>query len=722
MKKTFITIIVSLYCANICAKQSPSTESKPVSFISKIVNIDFNKTAISSDLKLLLADRYYFKDKTPCNTNTLSARAESMGLTTEEYINKIRSLRPAILDDRYFYLTVDQCDAGGTPMLTGIELCTEALCGAEYMKRSSDLWLDDELQPTVKRQATTVVHMPLPYDKEKKLWKVTGWYLESSEETGEVMQSKQIAFEGYTNEENFANRQHVSAFKSFYESGNLKSIYHYNAQNKRDGKAETYFDEKDKIAETLTFKDGQPEGEYIVYHENGAVESKRYFAQGKIKDGECPHFYDNGVLKQKHSYLNQKLEGPAFEYFPDGKIKGKYSYSKGTIVGTSTEYYSTGKIRGVYHRNNQGENDGTFEQYSEEGKLLSKATYKNGKQLSAQSWYGNGHPKEESSFDSEGRKHGAVKEWFSNGKPASSKMYKHDVLDGDSEKWYENGHRESVYPYKNGMLNGDAKHWNEQGKLTYTTEYKDDKKQGADRRWSERTGKLVEEVMFANDERNGLKREFNDRTGKVLSALPYVDGDKEGTEEAYDEDGIKYIRCYHNDKELSELYAPTDVTNKAKQGDSTAQYHLGKYEFECTNYDAAMKWLTQSAEQNHPGALLFLAYAYNDGDGVAQDSKKYLSYLFKAAELGESDAQLEVGYLNLIGEGMPKNLPEAYKWIKKSADQGNARAHYNLGLMYRNGDGVEKDLNKAKLHLTAAVKGGVKPALAALKELTPQTK
>lgn len=64
------------------------------------------------------------------------------------------------------------------------------------------------------------------------------------------------------------------------------------------------------------------------------------------------------------------------------------------------------------------------------------------------------------------------------------------------------------------------------------------KKQGADRRWSERTGKLVEEVMFANDERNGLKREFNDRTGKVLSALPYVDGDKEGTEEAYDEDGI----------------------------------------------------------------------------------------------------------------------------------------------------------------------------------------
>lgn len=81
-----------------------------------------------------------------------------------------------------------------------------------------------------------------------------------------------------------------------------------------------------------------------------------------------------------------------------------------------------------------------------------------------------------------------------------------------------------------------------------------------------------------------------------------------------------------------------------------------------------------------------------------------------------------MGYLNLIGEGMPKTCRKPISGIKKSADRGNAQAHYNLGLMYRNGDGVEKDLNKAKLHLTAAVKGGVKPALAALKELTPQTK
>ncbi len=44
------------------------------------------------------------------------------------------------------------------------------------------------------------------------------------------------------------------------------------------------------------------------------------------------------------------------------------------------------------------------------------------------------------------------------------------------------------------------------------------------------------------------------------------------------------------------------------------------------------KWLTQSG-RNHPGALLFLAYAYNDGgdNGTEASKKTYLSYLFKAA-------------------------------------------------------------------------------------------
>ncbi len=117
-------------------KQPPPAVPKPITFVAKIDNIDFNKTAIDSDMKLLLADRFHFKTKTPCNKNTLSGRPESFGLTSEVYAAKIKSLLVEILSERYLFLTIDQCDRGGTPMLTNIEVCTEALCGAEFMKKN----------------------------------------------------------------------------------------------------------------------------------------------------------------------------------------------------------------------------------------------------------------------------------------------------------------------------------------------------------------------------------------------------------------------------------------------------------------------------------------------------------------------------------------------------------------------------------------------------------
>ncbi|WP_016600001.1 hypothetical protein, partial [Yersinia pestis] len=241
--------------------------------------------------------------------------------TSEVYAAKIKSLLVEILSERYLFLTIDQCDRGGTPMLTNIEVCTEALCGAEFMKKESYLWLNQDLKATVKRQATSVIPMPLTFDKEKQLWKVAGWFIESSEETEELIPSKLLAFEGYTDDETFKTQKFVSTFKSYYSSGNIQHILTYNKEGKEDGKYDSYYDEKGKLAETLVFKNGLVNGEYIIYHENGAIESKRHFIDSKIADGECPHYYDNGKIKENHSYLNNKLEGKYFEYFPDGKIK-----------------------------------------------------------------------------------------------------------------------------------------------------------------------------------------------------------------------------------------------------------------------------------------------------------------------------------------------------------------------------------------------------------------
>ena len=717
MYKSLFTIIILLYSASSYAK-SESPPASTITFIAQIDHVELNKTALSHDMKLVLADRFYFKTSNPCETNSISARPESMGLTDKAYADKLKKLETPFLDDRYFFMTINQCDGNGTPMLTDIKVCTTELCGAEYTKKMSTVWLDETLKPTAKRLAIYFIQSPLPYDDEKKQWKVTGWYISS---TDNQSSTKQIAFEGYTDTDNFSDSKFISSFKSWFESGKIKNIANYNPKGERDGKYESYYNSNGNVYESLSFSNDLINGEFITYYENGAIESKRHFNNGKIKDGECPHFYEDGKIKQQHSYLNSKLDGPAYEYYPDGKLMQENFYQQSVLIGKDTSYYQSGKISSIHNRNSRGQYDGANERYSEEGKLLSKSVYKDGKQISVQTWYENGQKEEEKHFDEQGQLNGLVKQWYKNGNLAKSQNYKHDILDGNSEEWYENGIPESLYPYKNGKTDGIAKSWNKYGKLTYSIEYKNGVENGAYRNWSKNTGKLTKETLYVNGIRQGVEKEFNDRTGKLLTSTQYVNNKRHGTEETYDQNGIKYITCYQNDQKLSSLDNPTQIKDNATTGDSSAQFALGKYEFICVNIDEGIKWLTKSAEQKNTDAIYFLATAYK-GNGIPANNEKYLAYLQQAATLGSSNAQAEIGYLYLIGKELPQNLPDAGVWFKKAAAQGNFAAHFYLGRMYQNGDGVERNMEKARFHLSNAAEGGIEPALKALNELEHQTK
>ncbi|HGM5492056.1 TPA: hypothetical protein ACKP1B_003732 [Serratia fonticola] len=721
MRKLLLSVLVACYSSTVYSQTANQAAPEPLTFIAKIDNIEINKTAIDGDLKLIRADRFHFKTTTPCDNDALSGRPESFGLAPKAYLEKIQGLVADILDERYFYLTVDQCNAEGqgTPMLTNIERCTESLCGAKYMQTSSAIWLNDEQQITAKRQATSVVSLPLVFDKEKQLWKITGWYIASSEETEELMPAKQIAFEGYTDDEHFKTQKFASTFTSYYASGNVQAIFNYNQQGLRDGKQQTYFDEPGKLATISSTKNGLLSGESIFYHPNGAIEAKIHYVDNKFVDGEHLYYYDDGKLQAKYAYLNNQLEGPAYVYFPNGKLKSESIYKKGKLIGKNTVYFDTGKVRAISNKNDQGQYEGANEEFDGNGNLTSKSTYENGKQLSSQNWFENGNKRSEIPYDREGRKHGIAKEWFQNGQLSKSTSYKHGVLDGDSQEWNENGQPNAFEPYKEGKRHGEVKYWNELGKLKYTTQYKNDKKHGPDRRWSVQTGKMVEEISYVEGINNGLQKTFNDRTGRVLDATPYVNGIIHGTKETYDADGVSAIECYREGQSLATLNNPGEVKSKAAKEDAQAQRQLGEYYSGCGEYGTAMKLLEKSAAQNNAEANIFLAKSYGEGIGVNQDQQKYFTYMHKAAELGSGYAQAIVAFLHLTGQnGVTINFPEAYKWNMKAAKQGIPEAHYYLGWMYANGDGVEKDVEKSKHHFTVAASAGIEDALEALKQLT----
>ena len=114
MVKPLLTIITLLYCASSSAK-SGSPPASTITFIAQIEHVELNKTALSHDMKLILADRFYFKTSNPCETNSISARPESMGITDKAYADKLRNLETPFLDDRYFFMTINQCDGNGSP-------------------------------------------------------------------------------------------------------------------------------------------------------------------------------------------------------------------------------------------------------------------------------------------------------------------------------------------------------------------------------------------------------------------------------------------------------------------------------------------------------------------------------------------------------------------------------------------------------------------------------
>jgi TPR repeat protein len=101
------------------------------------------------------------------------------------------------------------------------------------------------------------------------------------------------------------------------------------------------------------------------------------------------------------------------------------------------------------------------------------------------------------------------------------------------------------------------------------------------------------------------------------------------------------------------------------------------------------------AENGNATAQRMLASMYEQGDGVAKDMSKAITWYRKAAALNDDVAQFYLGYLYYQAMGLKKDYKQAFIWFSKAAQQGNADFQYNLGNLYRYGEGTEVDLKSA---------------------------
>jgi TPR repeat protein len=114
--------------------------------------------------------------------------------------------------------------------------------------------------------------------------------------------------------------------------------------------------------------------------------------------------------------------------------------------------------------------------------------------------------------------------------------------------------------------------------------------------------------------------------------------------------------------------------------------------------------LKELANAGSPMSMVYIAHAYQVGNGTDKDVAEAERWYRRAAEAGSVCALHALGRLYLI----QKRHDEAFRSFRFAAAAGFSPAMFQLGRMYFFGKGVEKDVARAKVYFEdAAALGNV---------------
>lgn len=108
----------------------------------------------------------------------------------------------------------------------------------------------------------------------------------------------------------------------------------------------------------------------------------------------------------------------------------------------------------------------------------------------------------------EGKKNGALKEYFRNGKLKALQRYVNDTLNDTSFFYHENGKLASIQLYKNRQRFGCWQKYNKEGKLFWEACFKNNEFHGTNRQYSYRSLKLIEVQNYQDGQKHGKQETF----------------------------------------------------------------------------------------------------------------------------------------------------------------------------------------------------------------------
>ncbi len=98
-----------------------------------------------------------------------------------------------------------------------------------------------------------------------------------------------------------------------------------------------------------------------------------------LPNGTIKTFYDNGkTVKEEKNYLNGQLNGPYRAYYENGQVQREATYKSGALTGPAKVYYKNGGLKTEINYV-EGKRHGIKHEYTEEGRIILDQTYESDK-------------------------------------------------------------------------------------------------------------------------------------------------------------------------------------------------------------------------------------------------------------------------------------------------------------------------------------------------------
>jgi antitoxin component YwqK of YwqJK toxin-antitoxin module len=390
--------------------------------------------------------------------------------------------------------------------------------------------------------------------------KEEGQYTEKGILTGIV---KKYTMKGQLEEEyQYSERGKLTSKKFYTTSGKLENELIF--KNEELAESQSYNDKGEVINDQKKKKD---RFEVTFFNSGGSKKSEGTFVDGQ-REGLWKFYDENGFLESTQEHKEDKLNGEVKSYFCNGKIKSESTYKDGKQEGLHKVYYINGKLERQGYVVN-GDEQGYWFYYYVDGTPSEIKYYLNGELTGKQVSFGvsgkknkeefmkDGFTTKLNSFDSTGKilghmlfplGTGEVLYPYPNGKPRLKGNKKHGYADGEYTWYYANGKVETVTPYVRGNQEGSSKTFYYNGNKKKEMNYLNGKLDGKFTSYYE-NGAVQDEYNYSGGDQDSIQLFYYEN--KMLARrASYFKGKADGLIETHAESGELVIRKYYEDDQM----------------------------------------------------------------------------------------------------------------------------------------------------------------------------